>query len=115
MRADPNSQTAVQERDSAEKSLFQFVEHKSMIMALKERNGSGQDLQMSPKDSTSIARLESQRTSLLLNEQRLRSIARKPSVALQTKASARREPESCQKRLAELTRQIAYLEERSRS
>jgi hypothetical protein len=69
-----------------------------------------QDLLMSRKEFSSVTGLESQRTSLLLSEQGLRSIIRDPATSLEMKARARRELEFCQKQLAELTRKIASFE-----
>jgi SMC interacting uncharacterized protein involved in chromosome segregation len=57
-----------------------------------------------------ISRLETQRTSLLVTEDNLRAIIRQPDFPPETREAARHELESCQRRLAEIARDIAALE-----
>ena len=57
-----------------------------------------------------ISRLETQRTSLLVREDNLRAIIRQRDVSPETTEVARHELEFCQRRLAEVAREIAALE-----
>ena len=59
------------------------------------------------KKNASIPTLESQRTSLLLYEDSLREILRDRSLSAGTKDKTRHELKLCQKKIAELTQQIA--------